>query len=177
MKSLLLRLTLALSASMSSYCSVATTDNRLLHGALVTYPCTLRMGDEDIQLELDPVIDKYLYMHSRTPAKPFSLTLQDCDVSVGKTVKLTFSGTESAALPGLLALDGGSQASGIALGIATAEGKPVVLNKPGQGYALVNGTNSLQLQVYIQAEGEAIAQKKISLGAFSAVTTFGLEYE
>ncbi|MEX0634065.1 hypothetical protein M8494_27330 [Serratia ureilytica] len=27
---------LALSASMSSYCSVATTDNMLLHGALVT---------------------------------------------------------------------------------------------------------------------------------------------
>ncbi|MBO2006675.1 type 1 fimbrial protein [Serratia marcescens] len=124
-------------------------------------------------MELDPVIDKYLYMHSRTPAKPFSLTLQDCDVSVGKTVKLTFSGTRKRRLARPAGF-GWRQRASIALGIATA-GKPVV-NKPGQGYALVNGTNSLQLQVYIERR-EAIAQKKISLGAFSAVTTFGLEYE
>ncbi|WP_434965524.1 fimbrial protein, partial [Escherichia coli] len=91
--------------------------------------CTLRPGDEDIRLDFGSVIDKYLYSHGRTPGKAFSLVLQDCDLSLGKTVKVTFTGTESRALPGLLAPDGGSPA-GIALGIETMTGAPVALNKP-----------------------------------------------
>ncbi len=103
--------------------------------------------------------------------------MQDCDLSLGKTVKVTFNGNKSLELPDLLALDGGSQASGIALGLETAAGQPVVLNKPSQGMTLASGGNSLALQVYVQGEPTAIAQKSIGLGAFSAVATFGLEYE
>lgn len=156
---------------------VAAADNMVLHGALVAEPCTLRPGDEDIQLDFGTVIDKYLYSYGRTLAKPFSLGLQDCDISLGNTVKLTFSGIESQALPGLLALDSGSLATGIALGIETAAGKPIMLNKPGAGYSLTKGNNNLPLQVYIQGEPQAIAQKKIGLGAFSAVATFSMEYQ
>lgn len=152
-------------------------DNMYFHGALVAEPCTLKPGDEDIQLDFGTVIDKYLYANVRTPAKPFTLTLQDCDLSLGKTVKVTFNGNKSLELPDLLALDGGSQASGIALGLETAAGQPVVLNKPSQGMTLASGGNSLALQVYVQGEPTAIAQKNIGLGAFSAVATFGLEYE
>ncbi|WP_336843768.1 fimbrial protein [Serratia nevei] len=152
-------------------------DNMLFHGALVAEPCTLQPGDEDIRLEFDTVIDKYLYSYGRTAGKAFSLTLLDCDLSLGKTVRVTFSGSESRALPGLLAPDGGSQASGIALGLETTAGVPVALNQPGDGYALVNGSNQLRLQAYIQGEPQAIAQKKIGLGAFSSVATFTLEYE
>ncbi|MEL5308185.1 fimbrial protein [Serratia nevei] len=156
--------------------SGAAADNMYFHGALVAEPCTLRLGDEDIRLDFGSVIDKYLYAHGRTPGKVFSLTLQDCDLSLGKTVKITFTGAESAALPGLLLPDGGSP-RGIALGIETMAGEPVVVNKPSQSYALVNGNNSLQLQVYIRGEPAAIEQKTIGLGAFSSVATFALEYE
>lgn len=152
-------------------------DNMYFHGALVAEPCTLKPGDEDIQLDFGTVIDKYLYANSRTPAKPFTLTLQDCDLSLGKTVKVTFNGNKSLELPDLLAPDGGSQASGIALGLETAEGKPVALNKPSQEMTLASGSTSLALQVYVQGEPAALAQKSIGLGAFSAVATFGLEYE
>lgn len=156
--------------------SALAADNMYFHGALVAEPCTLRPGDEDIRLDFGSVVDKYLYAHGRTPGKAFSLTLQDCDLSLGKTVKVTFTGAESSALPGLLAPDGGSPA-GIALGIETMAGAPVALNKPSQSYALANGNNSLQLQVYIRGEAAAIAQKSIGLGAFSSVATFTLEYE
>ncbi|HGE6660906.1 MULTISPECIES: fimbrial protein [Serratia] len=151
-------------------------DNLYLHGALVAEPCTLRPGDEDISLDFGSVIDKYLYAHGRTAGKAFALVLQDCDLSLGKTVKVTFTGAGSVALPGLLAPDGGKPA-GIALGIETMAGAPVALNKPGKGYALAQGNNSLQLQVYVQGEPTAIAQKSIGLGTFSAVATFSLEYE
>ncbi|WP_423213329.1 fimbrial protein [Serratia marcescens] len=155
----------------------AAADNMHFSGALVAEPCTLRPGDEDIRLDFGTVIDKYLYTYGRTPGKAFSLVLQDCDISLGNTVKVTFSGAESAALPGLLKPDGGSQATGIALGLETMAGAPLVLNKPSEGYVIGKGSNSLQLQVYVRGEPEAIAQKSIGLGAFSSVATFGLEYE
>lgn len=176
MMSKLLGCVLALIAGLGIPWLVAA-DNMLLHGALVAEPCTLRPGDEGIQLDFGTVIDKYLYTYGRTPAKPFSLTLLECDVSLGKTVKITFSGTESSALPGLLAPQSTGQASGIALGIETAAGNPVELNKPSQGYGLANGSNILQLQAYIQGEPGAIAGRDIGLGEFSAMATFELEYE
>jgi len=146
-------------------------------GALVAEPCTLRPGDENIRLEFGSVIDKYLYTYGRTLGKAFSLVLQDCDVSLGKTVKVTFNGAESKALPGLLVPDGGSQVKGIALGIETIAGLPVPLNKSSHGFTLTKGNNSVQLQVYVQGEPEAIAQRSIGLGTFSGVATFSLEYE
>ncbi len=176
MKSKRLGCVLALVAGMAAG-SVMAADNMLFHGALVAEPCTLKPGDEDIRLDFGTVIDKYLYANGRTPTKPFTLTLQDCDLSLGQTVKITFSGNKSLELPDLLALDGGSQASGIALGLETAEGKPVALNKPSQEMTLASGSTSLALQVYVQGEPTAFAQKSIGLGAFSAVATFGLEYE
>ncbi|BBO61007.1 TPA: fimbrial protein [Serratia marcescens] len=176
MKSKRLGCVLALVAGMAAG-SVMAADNMLFHGALVAEPCTLKPGDEDIRLDFGTVIDKYLYANGRTPTKPFTLTLQDCDLSLGQTVKITFSGNKSLELPDLLALDGGSQASGIALGLETAEGKPVALNKPSQEMTLASGSTSLALQVYVQGEPTALAQKSIGLGAFSAVATFGLEYE
>lgn len=172
----LLGCALALCAGLSMHWAAAA-DNMLLHGALVAEPCTLQPGDEDIQLDFGTVIDKYLYANGRTSAKPFSLTLLDCDVSLGKTVKITFGGVESPALPGLLLPQSAGQVSGIALGIETAAGKPVTLNKPSQGQTLANGNNSLQLQAYIQGEPGAIAGKNIGLGEFTATATFGLEYE
>lgn len=176
MKSKRLGCVLALVAGMAAG-SVMAADNMLFHGALVAEPCTLKPGDEDIRLDFGTVIDKYLYANGRTTTKPFTLTLQDCDLSLGQTVKITFSGNKSLELPDLLALDGGSQASGIALGLETAEGKPVALNKPSQEMTLASGSTSLALQVYVQGEPTALAQKSIGLGAFSAVATFGLEYE
>jgi type 1 fimbria pilin len=166
-------------ALMAGLCAqgLSAADNMLFHGALVAEPCTLKSGDEDVNLDFGTVIDKYLYTHGRTPAKSFSLTLQDCDLSLGKTVKVTFSGNSSMELPELLALDGGSQANGIALGLETATGQPVILNKPSQGIALNGGSTSLVWQVYVQGEPTALAKKSIGLGEFSAVATFGLAYE
>ncbi|MCC4106644.1 fimbrial protein [Serratia ureilytica] len=168
---------LALVAGLGIQGAAAAAENIRLYGALVAEPCTLRPGDEDVRLDFGTVVDKYLYANGRTPAKAFSLTLQDCDLSLGKTVKVTFSGTKSLELPELLALDGASQASGIALGLETADGKPVALNKPSQGFTLAKGSTRLALQVYVQGEPTALAKKSIGLGAFSAVATFGLAYE
>lgn len=152
-------------------------DNVRLHGALVAEPCVIAPGDESVKLEFGTVIDKYLYANQRTRGQAFAIRLTECDLSLGKTAKVTFSGTENPRLKGLLAIDGSSQASGIAIGMETPAGQKLPLNKIGPGYRLDEGSNTLTVQAYVQGEPEAIAKRSIKLGPFSAIATFNLEYE
>lgn len=90
----------------------AAEENMRFHGTLVAEPCVIPPGEEEIQLDFGTIVDKYLYLNIRTHSQSFALHLAECDLSLGNTVSITFSGTENAKLPGLLALDGGSSASG-----------------------------------------------------------------
>ncbi|WP_233475453.1 fimbrial protein [Pseudomonas carnis] len=146
-------------------------------GALVAEPCVIPPGEENIKLDFGTVIDKYLYLNQRTHGQSFQLHLTECDLSMGNMLKMTFSGMESKALPGLLALDGASQASGIAIGMETAYGQALPLNKSGQGYPLVAGDNVIELKAFVQGEPQALANQSIERGPFQAVATFSLEYE
>lgn len=152
-------------------------DNMRFYGALVSEPCVLAPGDENIQLDFGTVVDKYLYINTRTNGQRFSLRLQECDSSVGNRVKVTFLGTESVKLPGLLEIDKASQAAGIAIGIETPDGNLLSLNQASSGYTLLNGNNEIMLQAYVQGEPDALANKAITHGPFSAVVTFQLDYE
>ncbi|MEW5494375.1 fimbrial protein [Enterobacter cloacae] len=146
-------------------------------GTLVADPCIILPGDEEISLEFGSVIDKYLYLNQRTIGKLFQINLSECDLSLGNTVKVSFTGVESTALPGLLAIDGNSTARGVAVGIETLAGEPLPLNKDSGSQMLTPGSNSLSLMAYIQGEPQAIEEKSITLGTFSATATFNLEYE
>ncbi|HDG9775442.1 TPA: type 1 fimbrial protein [Raoultella planticola] len=152
-------------------------ENVLFHGALVAEPCVIPPGEENLQLDFGTVIDKYLYLNQRTHGQPFELHLTECDLGLGTMVQVTFSGNENPNLPGLLALDGASQASGIAIGMETSEGKSLPLNQTGQKYPLVKGNNRIAFKVYVRGEPGAIANETIERGPFSAVATFRLEYE
>lgn len=152
-------------------------DNMRFHGALVAEPCVIPPGEEAIKLDFGTVIDKYLYLNQRTQGQLFRLHLTECDVNLGNTLKVTFSGMESPALPGMLALDGASQASGIAIGLETAYGKALPLNKSGKGYPLLGGDNVIELKAFVQGAPDALASQSIEKGPFSAVATFSLEYE
>lgn len=154
----------------------AGANNVRLYGALVAEPCLIAPGEESIALDFGTVVDKYLYQNTRTRGQPFSIHLVECDVSLGKTVKARFSGTENTALPGLLAVDGG-RLKGIAIGLETPEGKLLVLNTQSDAYALQAGGNEIALKAYVRGEPEAIKKQSIERGSFSAVATFSLEYE
>ncbi|CAI0716302.1 Major MR/P fimbria protein precursor [Serratia entomophila] len=149
----------------------------LYQGSLVAEPCTLLPEDENLRLDFGTLVDKYLYLNGRTHGALLQLHLVDCDVSLGTTLKVTFSGAENAFLPGLLALSAGSEASGIAIGMETPQGLPLPLNQAGAKYPLQDGSTVISILAYVQGEPEAIAQKTIGRGPFSAVATFNLEYE
>lgn len=140
-------------------------------------PCVIPPGEEHVDLDFGSVIDRYLYTNQRTSGKKIEIHLQECDLSLAKTVSLTFSGQASQALPGLLALSPASQVTGVAIGMETVTGEKIHLNKTTSKYELLAGGNVLRLQAYIQAEPLALANKTIGYGVFSAVMTFSLEYE
>ncbi|CAI2025993.1 fimbrial protein [Serratia fonticola] len=146
-------------------------------GSLVAEPCTILPEDESIAVDFGTVIDKYLYLNNRTLSKPFQLHLIDCDTELGKSVKMTFSGAESITLPGLLALEAGSDARGVAIGLETRGGKSLPFNQQSPGQEITDGNNTIILQAYVQSEPDALRDKSIRRGAFTAVAIFALEYE
>lgn len=148
-----------------------------MYGTLVAEPCIIPAGEENIKLDLGTVVDKFLYKYTRTASQPFSIHLAECDLSIGTTVRMTFLGTESTALPGLLAPDAGSSARGIAIGIETPEAKVIKVNKASDKFALRSGDNRIPFRAWVQGEPQAVSQQKITLGAFSATATFLLDYE
>lgn len=175
--------TLSAACSFALWCAAlafpatagAAANNFKLHGALVAEPCTLQ--EAELKLDFGTVVDKELYRHQRTGSKPIKINLIDCDLSLGNSVRISFGGPASPALPGLLALDAGSAAQGVAIGFETLQGQPLPLNDWGSDNRLTAGDNLIVLQAYIQGEPEALAQRKISLGVFSAIATFTLRYE
>ncbi|UVC29811.1 fimbrial protein [Pantoea sp. SOD02] len=146
-------------------------------GALVAEPCVIAPGKENIDLYFGTLADKYLYHNFRSPNKSFSIELTGCTPNVGQSVAVTFTGIENAELTGLLAIDPGSAASGIAIGMETANGLPLKINSLSNKMRLVNGNNDISLRAYVQAEKSALKNKKIGLGTFNATASFTLTYD
>lgn len=155
----------------------SSSDNLRFSGQLVAQPCIIDQGNETLKLEFNSLIEKSLYIYGRSYSRPFSLLLSECDLSVGKNVRISFDGQRSLELPDFLAIIEGGQTSGIAIGLETADGSPLPLGKKTSDYQLKAGSNEIVFKAYVQAEPEAIVKKNIVLGPFTAVATFYLEYE
>ena len=151
-------------------------DNLRIKGNLVEEACTLRPGDEAVTLELWDLTSKYLYINTRSVGKRFKLHLEDCDTTIGNSVTITFGGAENRELPGLLALDGGSGASGIGVGMETLSDKPLPLNTVSDRQVLSDGSNAIELKAYVQGEPTAIKDQTIGHGAYTVTSTFTLDY-
>jgi type 1 fimbria pilin len=155
--------------------TLAKDNNLNFDGTLVADPCVLDPKTTDISLDFGTVIDKYLYLNTRTHSKPFVINLIECDTRLGDSVLMTFKGTESKELPGLLALTKGP-ASGIAIGMELDDGKPLPFNKVTPGFALKDDTTTLRFHGYVQGEPTALKNRSIGRGEFTAVATFEIEY-
>ena len=100
-KTLSIRFILGLSVSIGlTSAAFAIPDNLYFHGILVDEPCTIKPGDETVVLDFGNIPDKNLYAYKRTPSKLFQLRLSECDLSIGKSVKITFKGEENQAMAG-----------------------------------------------------------------------------
>ncbi|EOC1324719.1 type 1 fimbrial protein [Cronobacter dublinensis] len=155
----------------------AAEDNVHFSGSLITEPCTLAEADKDIHLDFGSVIEKSLYQYQRTKSQSFSLHLIECDPTVLSTVSVTFQGTADTELTSMLAPDPSSTAKGVAIGFELADGTPLAINHPSPYSQLTNGSNTLTFQAFVQAQPIVIANKSITAGDFSAISTFILAYQ
>lgn len=156
--------------------SVKAADNLRFRGVLVAEACSFRPGDESIVLDQLEVSSQYLYLNTRTISKPFQIHLEGCDTRISRFVTTTFSGNESSGLPGLLALGGGSAAAGVAIGIETPADNLLPLNVASDRQSLSNGANIIVFKAFIKAEPQAIANRSITAGNFTAISVFTLNY-
>lgn len=159
-------------------CNISSAeDNVHFSGVLVSSPCTLPDADTDIQLDFGSLIVKSLYQYQRSASKPFVIHLQDCNSTVMNTVSVTFQGMQDNELTDLLALDAGSTAQGIAIGIELANKTPLTVNKPSPEIAFYSGNNTLNFNAFVQIKPTALANRTLVVGSFSAVSTFILNYQ
>lgn len=168
-------LTLTMSILLVVYANAAT-DIRFT-GALVAEPCVIEEGDDALELDFGNIIDRELYINHRSITKPFTLNLIGCSNDTAKTVSITFSGKESDQLAGFLATNPGGGASGIAIGMETLSGQPVLINKTAPPVSIETGRTLILIRAFIQGEPSAIRDRKITQGAFSAIATFSLNYQ
>ena len=145
-------------------------------GQLVEDPCTVAAGPDGdaVEVAFGTIPDNMLYLHKRTWTETFHITLQDCDLTLGTKVHLTFTGSEDSEQPGLLAVTGA--ATHVAVGLLTADGRAIPLNKQTNDFILSKGNTTLQFGAYVQASVTGIKAHTIGRGDFTAITTFEIEY-
>ncbi|WP_259567512.1 fimbrial protein [Enterobacter sichuanensis] len=152
----------------------ALDNNLQFNGTLVSDPCDLDPQTTDITLDFGEVVQKYLYINTRTNSKPLTINLINCDITLGNSVAVTFTGPEDAELPGMLAVSG--SATGIAIGLENQDGTPLPFNQAVTPLPVNTGTTSLTFGAYIQGEPNAISGRSIVPGTVSATATFELAY-
>ncbi|ELQ6221729.1 fimbrial protein [Cronobacter turicensis] len=155
--------------------SQALDNNLQISGTLVTEPCTMDVNSNTQTVDFGTVIEKGLYKDVRTPSVPLTITLTECDISIGKTVNLIFTGNESTSMPGYISTTGAGS-SGVVIGIETPEGTNLPINKPTSEFGLQDGTTQIVLQAYVEAEADAIKNQSLVPGAFAATITIDAQY-
>ncbi|MFC0228833.1 fimbrial protein [Serratia aquatilis] len=141
-------------------------------GELIDPACSL--GKDRISVNLGRVYEQYLYKNQRTPGTLFELSLNNCNITQINKVKIKFDGTRNSALTEYLVVTG-STVRGVAIGLETPAGQALPLGSSAE-YSLQPGDNVIKLNAYIRGEPNALINKAIRPGAFSALATFTLEY-
>ncbi|WP_336777668.1 fimbrial protein [Pantoea sp. USHLN256] len=150
-------------------------DNMTFSGNLRAHACTLHPDDAVVEVDFNEIGTRDLYLSGGTPNQPFNIRLLDCNTSVASELLITFDGTRNAEIPGALALESSSEASGVAVVLSDASQRPIALGTALR-LPLNSGSNSLQFHRRLQVEPDALRGEGIISGTFSANSTFTLYY-
>ena len=151
--------------------TIAFADTELgFKGTLISDPCIVDTDKEDQTVDMGTIGAKTFINNKRSAPKSFSLYLKECDLSLGSTVSVTFSGPEESQQPGTFAVTGGAE--GVAIALESTDGSPVM---PDESIAagLTSGDTQLNYVAYVQANDFS----KVKEGPFESRVIFSLEYE
>ncbi|HCM1965161.1 TPA: type 1 fimbrial protein [Salmonella enterica subsp. salamae serovar 56:l,v:z39] len=151
-------------------------------GKLLDRPCQVDpvSSSQDVWF-LDTAAPLYHVTPGRSSQRSFVIRLINCHASTfGKTVKLVFSGQGEPALPGYLAVSGVNNGR-LGIGILDTDGstllKPGDVHNLGAGSTVTGNAVTLNFKAYVQASPQAIVQRSVQPGDYSATATFALNYQ
>lgn len=141
---------------------------------VVDAPCTLRPGDEVVNIDFRNITNKELQLYQRTPSKEFILHLDNCDLSIGKSVNVRFTGVSAVEDSRFLSISASSIAKGVAIGFEYG-GKLQPLNSSGTNIILSAGNNVLLFSTFVKLLWTET--DKVGVGSFNSTANFMLSYE
>lgn len=142
-------------------------------GEVVSQPCVVKPGDENIKVDMSSITDADLVRDGRGPTKAFTIHLEKCNASVAKTVTVTFEGISPDGDDTLLALTPSSEAKGIAIGLEEHSGSVLPINTPSSPISIRDGDTTLDFGTYVKL----LSASDLEPGKFSATANFKLNYE
>lgn len=161
--------------------ALAANSNEIQYsGTLIALPCTVDPLYENFGVDFGGNINSrdLLDGQRRYSKEDILFHLTDCDTSLGNTISAKFSGVSTTA-KGLLNVDAGSQASGIAVGLETPSGRPLLINgtQVTPVIPISQGDMTIRVRSYLQAVEEGATVETIEPGFFTATLTYTLVYE
>ncbi|AVZ00439.1 type 1 fimbrial protein (plasmid) [Lelliottia sp. WB101] len=158
--------------SLLIYSAYAVSDTDVVFdGVLISEPCNISTDSEEQLVDFRNIPAKTFLSNDRTAPEKFSILLKECDISIGKTVSVSFQGTESLSQPGNFATEG--DAKGISIALEDAKGRAIHPNEPAIPVSLNEGDTALEYQAYVQASDYT----SLEYGDFTSSVTFSFEYE
>lgn len=145
-------------------------------GSIIDAPCSITQESQFQTVEMGQISNAALKDGGQSSPKSFQIQLTGCDVSLLKTAKATFSGTQTGST-GLLAISG--TASGASLAIADHNGTLIPLGTESVAQELSDGDTSLMFSAYLQGDvaAEGGAATTIVPGEFETFANFTLAYQ
>lgn len=151
-------------------------------GNLLDRPCQLdpTSATQDVVF-MQTALPQFHHAPGRSPAKRFPIRLLNCQAaSIGKVVKVAFSGEAEQGLPGALKVTG-VNAGRLAIQLVDADGQtPLALgdaHRAGNGDVINAEELTLNFSAYVQATPEALAERSVTAGEYSAIATFEINYQ
>lgn len=141
-------------------------------GTLGADTCKLSTDSQDQIIEFPTLVRSTFKKNIRSAPRKFALNLLDCDLSMGKSVKVTFHGEESQEQPGTFAITEGD-AQGVTIAIESDSGEAVKPSVAMRPVMLMEDGNVLSFRAYIQGNDYAAIKE----GQFVSSVKFILEYE
>lgn len=135
--------------------------------------CAIAPESIDQTVTLGQVADAALLENNgsgKSVPQHFNIRLEDCEVSGGNSVTVTFVGAEGK--DGRLGITG--SASGASVALTDGAGNVLELGKPSKSISLQNGNNILPFTVYLQGDG---VPGNIQAGDYQAAAGFMLNFQ
>lgn len=140
-------------------------------GKLIADPCQVSADSDYQTVEFGTIVSKTFINHNRTSPKRFKIHLEECDLELGNSVKIKFTGDEDSQQLNTFKVSG--DAAGIAIAIEDEHGSTVKPDEYMSPVKLNEGDMILNWNAYVQS-GD---YQKIKEGSFESSVTFHLEYE